>query len=99
MTLLAGLPAAEGWQVEIVATDLSTRMLRRAGEALWPIAAAQDIPPHHLKAFMLRGVGDQDGWMKAGPELRAVVRTARLICTSGPIRWPAASTSSCAATC
>ena len=78
MSLLRAFPPGSGWDIEILATDLSTRVLERAREAVWPIAKAKEIPPLLLKAFMLRGTGSQEGRMKAGPELRSLVRFARL---------------------
>jgi chemotaxis protein methyltransferase CheR len=75
MCLLEALP---GWDLEVLATDLSTRVLERAREAVWPIEKAREIPEPFLKAFMLRGYGPQEGLMKAGPEIREVVRFARV---------------------
>jgi chemotaxis protein methyltransferase CheR len=75
MTLLASLP---GWDVEILATDLSTKVLARAEAAIWPLEKAREIPEPYLKAYMLKGYGSQEGLMKAAPELRALVRFARL---------------------
>ena len=78
MLLLSRLPAEAGWTVEILATDISTRVLRRAEAAVWPGEKAREIPTPYLKRFMLRGVGAQEGRMKAGPELRAAVQFRRL---------------------
>jgi chemotaxis protein methyltransferase CheR len=78
MLLLSGLPAEEGWNVEIVATDLSTRVLARAREGVWALGRAQDVPLHLRRAFLLRGVGSREGWMKAGDEIRRVVHFERL---------------------
>jgi chemotaxis protein methyltransferase CheR len=75
MTLLSSLP---GWDVEILATDLSTKVLARAEAAVWPLEKSREIPDPHLKAYMLKGYGSQEGLMKAGPELRSLVRFARL---------------------
>lgn len=75
MTLLTHL---EGWQIEIVATDLSTRVLQTAVNAIWPIERAASIPSALLKRFMLRGHGSQQGKMKAGEELRTAVSFFRL---------------------
>jgi len=86
MSLLAAF--SPGWDLEILATDLSTRVLDRARQAVWPIEKAKEIPDRHLKAFMLRGVGGQEGLMKAGPELRAAVKFARLNLNGDA--WPAA---------
>ena len=76
MTLLAAFPA--GWELEVFATDLSTKVLARAESATWPLDKAAEIPAAPLKAFMLKGFGAQEGLMRAGPELRALVRFARV---------------------
>lgn len=81
MTLLAGLP---GWQVEVLATDLSTRVLEQARSAVWPLSRAEKIPRSYLERFMLRGTRSQEGKMKAVPELRSVVRFERLNLHTGP---------------
>jgi chemotaxis protein methyltransferase CheR len=78
MVLLMHLPPSAGWQIDILATDLSTRVLDRARAGVWPIEKAEAIPGEYRRAFMLRGVGDKDGTFKAGPELRKVLRFARL---------------------
>ena len=78
MTLLEHFPSSSGWQIEILATDLSTRVLKTAHESEWPIEKAQEIPGGRLKTYMLRGTGAQEGKMKAGPEIRQVVRFERL---------------------
>jgi chemotaxis protein methyltransferase CheR len=75
MALLDTLP---GWDIHILATDLSSRVLERAQAATWPIEKSTDISPEHLKRYMLRGMGAQGGKMKAGPEIRNVVSFQRL---------------------
>jgi len=67
-----------GWDIDILATDISTRVLAAARAAVWPIAKASEIPHGHLKKYMLKGTGAQDGKMKAGPEIRSVIRFERL---------------------
>jgi chemotaxis protein methyltransferase CheR len=75
MVLLDTLP---GWDLQILATDLSSRVLERAQEATWSIEKNGDIPPALLKRYMLRGTGTQEGKMRAGAELRSVIRFRRL---------------------
>jgi chemotaxis protein methyltransferase CheR len=76
MTLLAAFPS--GWDLEVFASDLSTKALERARRATWPIGKAEEIPPDYLKAFMLRGHGEQAGLMRAGPRIRALCTFSRL---------------------
>jgi chemotaxis protein methyltransferase CheR len=78
MTLLAHFPPSSGWTFEILASDLSTRALDQASAGLWCIDKAKEIPERYLKAFMLRGSGPQEGVMKAGPEIRSLVRFQRV---------------------
>jgi chemotaxis protein methyltransferase CheR len=78
MAMLHRFPPSAGWQIEIVASDLSNRVLNAARAGLWSIEKAGDIPLHYRKEFMLRGTGSQAGKMKVGPELRDVVSFTRL---------------------
>jgi chemotaxis protein methyltransferase CheR len=75
MMLLAKL---EGWDVEVLATDLSGRALRQAMAGVWPIEKAAEIPEQYLKAYMLRGVRSQAGVMSASDVVRAAIRFQRL---------------------
>ncbi len=75
MTLLAGL---EGWDIEVLATDLSGRALRQAMAGVWPVEKSAEIPESYLKTYMLRGVRSQSGMMSASDAARAVIRFQRL---------------------
>jgi chemotaxis protein methyltransferase CheR len=78
MVLLDHCPSGSGWEIEIVATDLSTRALEIARAGIWPREKAAQIPPHYLKAFMLKGFADQTGQIKAGPEISSLIQFFRL---------------------
>ena len=69
---------AERWDLEVLATDISTRVLEKAREAIYPIEKMKDIPQEYLRSYMLRGRGDNQGVMKASPELHRIVRFARV---------------------
>ncbi|HEX2932353.1 MAG TPA: protein-glutamate O-methyltransferase [Candidatus Binatia bacterium] len=73
MTLLDHFPTGLGWKIQITATDLSCRAVSAAQKAIWPIAKAKEIPENYLKQFMLQGFGNQQGYMKAGPEICSIV--------------------------
>ena len=85
MALRAAFPA--GWELSVLATDLSTRVLARAREAVWPLERSATIPASYLEAFMLRGFGAQEGLMKAGPEIGALVTFDRVNLVGAA--WPA----------
>lgn len=78
MVLLHHFPPSDGWRVEVVATDISTRALARASAGVWPVERAAHIPHRYLKRFMLRGTRSRQGEMRAGEELRAVIAFRRL---------------------
>jgi len=78
MLLFEHFPPANGWELEILATDLSTRVLDRARKAVWPIDKSREIPEQLLKRYMLRGTGSQHGNMKAGPQILSLIRFERV---------------------
>jgi chemotaxis protein methyltransferase CheR len=86
MVLLSAFPT--GWELDVLASDLSTKVLDRAAAGIWSLDKAKEIPEPHLKTFMLKGYGAQEGLMKAGPEIRAIVRFARVNLVGDD--WPSA---------
>jgi chemotaxis protein methyltransferase CheR len=86
MTLLARLPPESGLSFEILATDISTKVLERARAAVWPINKAEEIPLGYRKSFMLKGQGPEAGKMMARPSLRSRVRFERVNFQDDP--WP-----------
>ncbi|HZS08149.1 MAG TPA: CheR family methyltransferase [Blastocatellia bacterium] len=78
MSLLSRFPADQGWKIEILATDLSTKALSVARGATWSIERSKGIPASFLRRFMLKGTRSQEGKMKAGAEVRSVVQFQRL---------------------
>ena len=75
MSLLAQLP---DWKHEIVASDLSTKVLAKAESAIWPMERIAQVPVHYRRAFLLRGSGSQEGRVAAGDGLRALVHFSRI---------------------
>jgi chemotaxis protein methyltransferase CheR len=73
MLLRAHLRAEEGWAVDVLASDLSTRVLAAASNGVWPIERADDIPEPYRREFMLRGVRGESGRMRAHPQLRSLL--------------------------
>jgi chemotaxis protein methyltransferase CheR len=74
MVLLDNCPSGCGWEIEVVATDLSTRVLEIARAGIWSWEKAAEIPANYLKAFMLKGLADQTGKIKAGPEISSIIQ-------------------------
>lgn len=78
MLLLKNFPENKGWDIEVLGTDISTRVLEKARAATYPIEKSKDIPTEYLHAYMLKGRGDHKAMMKVSPELHRVVRFARV---------------------
>jgi chemotaxis protein methyltransferase CheR len=78
MTLLSTFPASSGWKVEVLGTDLSTKVLARASSGIWPTEKATGVPVMYQRDFLLKGYGPDVGKVKATEELRKVVRFQRL---------------------
>jgi chemotaxis protein methyltransferase CheR len=75
MTLAAQCGHA-GW--EILASDLSTRVLESAARGQYSLARADGIPPEFLRRYCLKGIGPQAGTFKIAPALRQRVTFAQI---------------------
>jgi chemotaxis protein methyltransferase CheR len=78
MVLASHFPRESGWSVEILASDLSTRVLDIARQGVWPIERGDDISIEWKRAFMLRGTGAEEGKMRAHPALSEMIRFRRI---------------------
>lgn len=54
-------------QWEIIGTDISSRVVENARRGLYPLSASENIPPHLLKKYCLKGVDDYDGFLLIDP--------------------------------
>lgn len=59
---------------DVLASDLSSRVLERARTAHYPMARARTIPREHLLAHCLKGTGAHEGTFLVAPELAGRVR-------------------------
>ena len=73
--------ALDGAPFEVVGTDISSRVLERAKQALYPIDAASKIPHPLLRRYCLKGKDDYDGYLAITSTLtsRVTFRSANLI--------------------
>src|SRR5882762_5578773 len=84
MSLLTHFPPAAGWNIEILGTDLSTKVLAKASAGIWAVEKMQGVPLEYQRRFLLKGFGPEKGKIKATDELRRVVRFDRLNLTRQP---------------
>jgi chemotaxis protein methyltransferase CheR len=78
MLLARHLPAEAGWDVRLLATDISNRVLEKAGKGIYPITRSPELPPDLLHDFMLRGMGERQGEMKVKIEIQRMVDFRRV---------------------
>ena len=71
---------------EILGTDISTRIVEKARKALYPIDAANRIPPNYLKKYCRKGVRDMSGYMLIDKKLRASAKFQYMNLNDQP--WP-----------
>ncbi len=71
-TVLAEHLPSNQW--EIIGTDISSRMLDKARQGVYPLAAAEKIPPALLKKYCLRGRDEYEGFLLIDPVLRKHVK-------------------------
>lgn len=67
-----------GLRVSILATDLSTEVLQAAQHAVYPEGMVAVVPPDLRRRYLLRSRDRSRGVVRVAPELRALVRFARL---------------------
>jgi len=84
MSLLTYFPPAADWKIEVLGTDLSTKVLARASAGIWPAEKISGVPLEYQRRFLLKGFGPDKGKIKAVDELRQVVRFQRLNLTQQP---------------
>jgi chemotaxis protein methyltransferase CheR len=78
MLLAKHLPAEQGWDTRILATDISNRVLEKARKGIYPITRSTELPKDLLHTFMLRGLADRRGEMKVKVEIQQMVEFRRL---------------------
>ena len=71
MTLAEYFPG-DGW--EILGSDISTKVLEKASRALYPLSAADKIPPLLLKKYCLKGGDEFEDFFLIDAALRSKVR-------------------------
>jgi chemotaxis protein methyltransferase CheR len=78
MSLLEGLGAVAPGKVRILATDISTRVLAKAEQGIYPTERFEGIPDPLLRKFWLRGEGGWAGHYRVRKEVRALIEFRRL---------------------
>jgi chemotaxis protein methyltransferase CheR len=77
-SLLEELGMAALPKLQLLATDISTRVLGNAKKGVYPAARFRDFASHQLRPYLLRGEGEWKDWYLVKKEVRAAVTFQRL---------------------
>jgi len=72
------LRSIDRYDVRILATDLSTSVLREAKRGVYPLQSVHDLDPALCRRHLLRGTGPREGLVMVKPEVKRMVHVARL---------------------
>jgi chemotaxis protein methyltransferase CheR len=77
-SVIEGLPGNCRVPVEILASDISTRVLEVAKRGVYTADRLQGVPGQLQSKYFLRGEGNSKGFFKVKPELRKLVEFRRI---------------------
>lgn len=77
-SVLEAMPAASRARVEIIASDISTRVLEIAQRAVYAADRLQGVSPALQSKYFLRGEGRSRGFYRVKPEVRKLVEFRRV---------------------
>ncbi|MGB7986856.1 MAG: CheR family methyltransferase [Terracidiphilus sp.] len=78
--------ASGSWRIEIVASDIDTKVLTTAQQAIYEAEALAGIAQPLQKKYFLRGKGEMDGQVKVKPEVTRLVQFKRINLMDA--QWP-----------
>jgi chemotaxis protein methyltransferase CheR len=74
MTLYDGIQSTAQWDIKILASDLSTRVLAKAASGMYDEERVRSVPPETVKRHFLRGHGESAGLIKVKPHLADMIQ-------------------------
>ncbi len=78
VTLLEELGAETGRLAKIRASDISTKVLKRAEAGVYPEERFQRLSQDWRRRYLLRGTGSREGEFRFRPEVRELIRFERI---------------------
>lgn len=78
ITLFDGVQSPTQWDFQILATDLSTRVLAQAASGTYEEERLRTVPPDVVKRHFLKGRSDRAGSVKVKPHLANMIQFRRL---------------------
>ncbi|MGA3024709.1 MAG: protein-glutamate O-methyltransferase CheR [Bryobacteraceae bacterium] len=78
MALLEALANSPGRSIEVVASDISGRALKRAAEGLYQAEQVATVPKVLVRKYFLKGEGQWSGWYRVKPSLLELIQFRRI---------------------
>lgn len=78
ITLHEGVQHPERWNFQVLASDISTRVLAHAAAGLYAEDRIRDVPPDVAKRHFLKGSGENRGLVKVKPHLSDIIKFRRM---------------------
>ena len=78
MTLHNAIPDISRWDIKILASDISTRVLAKAAAGVYEDERVSQLPPDLVRRFFLKGRGTQSGKFKVRPHVAQMVNFRRI---------------------
>lgn len=89
ITLLEALPNRSRWDVKLLATDISTRILKRAKEGLYEQERIEPVPPAQKNRYLTCRKQNGQKRFEVGPALRQIIAFKYLnLMEDWPFRGP-----------
>jgi chemotaxis protein methyltransferase CheR len=83
------IPAGSGWDIQILATDLDSNVLRTAANGVYTEERVSGISPKRLRRWFMKGKGGNSGMVRVKNELRDLITFQQLnLMESWPIKGP-----------
>ncbi len=67
-----------GWTWKVEATDISTKILAKAREGIYPAERLREVPPEWMRSYFQKGIGEWEGHFRLKAELRQRVHYTHL---------------------
>jgi len=90
MTLVDAIPDRVRWDIKVLASDISTRVLAKAAAGIYDDERVAQLPQDVVRRHFLRGKGEQGGKLKVQKHLAEMIafRRINLMAPTFPIKTP-----------
>ncbi|MBK9131981.1 MAG: protein-glutamate O-methyltransferase CheR [Gammaproteobacteria bacterium] len=89
MVLRDALPAGQGWDAKILATDIDSNVLARAQQGMYAQERASGIPERYQRRSFHKGQGDNAGMLRVSDEVRSLITFRQLnLMQEWPMKGP-----------